>query len=842
MRRTGTFLIILLVFSSLQANNPRKKGKKFNPKQLDEVVITPKNPFTSYRATYPAYFDLVHTSLKVKPVFSEKKLYGTAELTLTPHFYEQNQLILDAKWMRIRSVELLQPGETRTLSYSYDTLQLKIDLGKYFRQYDTLKVRIQYVAEPYTQDSNQVADGRGMYFIDVEDKNPYKPMHLWTQGEEESSSCWFPTIEATYQKTSQELWVTLDTAFISLSNGLLVSTVNNGDGTKTDYWKQDLPHSPYLFFLGIGDYFKHSDSWRGKEVSAYTFPKYKDVLPEIFKNLPEMMEFFSKQLGVDYPWDKLSNIIAFDYTAGAMENTSAIIYYDRMLCDHRHLLDGSFDWIIAHELYHHWFGDLTTAESWANLTLNESFADYSEYLWAEYKYGKEEADAYAQSSLKKYLHASAYKKEPIVNYYYEDSRENFDELRYEKGGRVLHLLRNYIGDAAFFEATKRYLQKHAFKSAELADWRMAVEEVTGQDMNWFFNQWWLDKGHPILDVAHLYDEKNKTIQLTVKQIQTSAEAPVFRIPTKVDVYFPGGKKETHSIDIIDRNMTFYLPAGQAPLLVNFDADKVLLCEKKEALSEEQLIYKLQNAPLFLDKLEAIKALSPKQKGNQEVQSQFIKMLQHSNYYLRSAVADEMDVLHYNDKTQLSIALQQVVNTDNSSQVREKALNKLVKLEKGKSVAVLENVLTKDSSYLVLAAALTHLQTYQKQKAYAYALQFSSTENATLMPAVAKVLKDSSDAELLPFFQKIIWLNTPRNTYSAYRSFNEYLEKVDAVTLEKAMKFLVDIVTYEESDYNAKSAKQLARSLQYYFQQRAKKDSGAAIKQQIVQKVGAKLLH
>ena len=112
------------------------------------------------------------------------------------------------------------------------------------------------------------------------------------------------------------------------------------------------PHAPYLFFLSVGDFYKHQTTWRDKEVSAYTFPKYKDGVAEIFKNLPEMMEFYSQKLGVDFPWDKLSNIMAYDYTAGAMENSSAIIYYDNLLCDKRQLIDGNFDLIISHELGH----------------------------------------------------------------------------------------------------------------------------------------------------------------------------------------------------------------------------------------------------------------------------------------------------------------------------------------------------------------------------------------------------------------------------------------------------------------------------------------------------------
>jgi len=253
-----------LIFTSLNAKCPKKRGSKKNPKSLDELVITPQNYITSYKSSYQKYFDLLSTKLNVKPVFNEKKIYGTAELMLRPHFYDQNELVLDAKYMKINSVELITLNGRKKLHFTYDTLKLKIDLEKYFTSNDQINIFIDYVAQPYTEDSLQVETGRGIYFIDVEDKNPYKPMHMWSQGEEESSSCWFPTLDATNQKTTEEIFVTLDKNLVSLSNGLLLDSKDNGDGTKTDHWKQDKPHSPYLFFLGIGYYYKSVDKWRDK--------------------------------------------------------------------------------------------------------------------------------------------------------------------------------------------------------------------------------------------------------------------------------------------------------------------------------------------------------------------------------------------------------------------------------------------------------------------------------------------------------------------------------------------------------------------------------------------------
>ena len=267
---------------------------------------------------------------------------------------------------------------------------------------------------------------KGMYFINPKGEEKDKPTQIWTQGETESSSAWFPTIDKTNQKTTQELTVTVDNKYVTLSNGKLMSQKKNTDGTRTDYWKMDLPHAPYLFFLGVGDYAVVKDSWKGKEVNYYVEKEYASVAKKIFGNTPEMMAFFSKITGVDYPWVKYSQITGRDYVAGAMENTTATIHQESAQQDARELVDGNnWEGTIAHELFHQWFGDYVTAESWSNLTLNESFADYSETLWDEYKYGKDAGDAENYQGMQGYLQSGSESKD-LVRFYYADKEDMFD--------------------------------------------------------------------------------------------------------------------------------------------------------------------------------------------------------------------------------------------------------------------------------------------------------------------------------------------------------------------------------------------------------------------------------
>jgi len=625
--------------------------------------------------------------------------------------------VLDAKYLKINEVLLKTAAGNKKLDYTYDTSKLIIYLDKYYTRNDLINVLIDYVALPYQQDSLQVEAGRGMYFIDVEDKNPYKPMHMWTQGEEESSSCWFPTIDATNQKTTEEIYVTLDTNMISLSNGLLIDSKNNGDGTKTDHWKQDQPHSPYLFFLGIGDYFISKDKWRAKEVTAYTFPKYKKDVAEIFKNMPAMMEFFSQKLGVDFPWDKMANIMAYDYTAGAMENSSAIIYYDRMLCDHQQL---------------------------GNLTVNESFADYSQTLWEEHSKGKD-AGAYENyKGLRSYLSSPADAEKDLVRFYYKDREDMFDLVSYQKGGRILNMLRHFVGDEAFFASLNKYLVDNQFKNGSAIKLKLAFEAVTGKDLNWFFNQWYFGSGHPYVRITQQYDAAKK--QVMVKLQQTQVQEKIFTLPIGIDVYVQGSKKH-YDVWMKNKVDSFYFDAAQAPENVNVDNDKVLLWAKDESKPIEQYAYQFKHATNFLDRFEAVQEASENQ-NNPFAQSILKSALKDSFYVIRAAAMNA-----YNPKTldsETEAAIFQMAAKDKNNSNREAAIDIIGALEKAQYKTYFINW-TKDSSYSVAGAALEALE--KLDSTMAKAIAFKESKNITkkrLNTAVTNIITKYGDESVFDF--------------------------------------------------------------------------------------------
>ncbi|HEY5968574.1 MAG TPA: M1 family metallopeptidase, partial [Chitinophagaceae bacterium] len=559
-----------------------------------------------YRETATKINDLVHTKLDLKPDFSKSYLYGKAWITLKPHFYPTDSLNLDAKGMEFKTVALVKGAKQIPLKYEYDDLNLRIKLDKTYKANENYTIYIDYTAKPNEYQEKYGTDDflgiKGMYFINPKGEEKDKPTQIWTQGETESSSCWFPTIDKTSQKTTQELTVTVDNKYVTLSNGKLMSQKRNTNGTRTDYWKMDLPHSPYLFFLGVGNYAVVKDSWRGKEVSYYVEPEFASVAKKIFGNTPEMMEFFSKITGVPFPWVKYSQITGRDYVAGAMENTTATIHQESAQQDARELVDGNnWEGTIAHELFHQWFGDYVTAESWSNLTLNESFADYSQTLWEEYKNGKDAGDAENFQGMQGYLQSGSESKD-LVRFFYADKEDMFDQVSYQKGGRVLHMLRNFVGDSAFFKSLNNYLTTNKFKAAEAHHLRLAFEEVTGRDLNWFFNQWYFDNGHPSVTIDYVYDDAAGKVKVIIKQVQKSGK--LFMLPIAVDIY-NGANKVRYNVWAKNAVDTFTFNYSKHPDLVNVDGDKVMLWNKKDNKTLDNFIHQYKYAGKYLDRLEAI---------------------------------------------------------------------------------------------------------------------------------------------------------------------------------------------------------------------------------------------
>jgi len=659
-----------------------------------------------YRASATKINDLVNTKLDVSFDYSKSWMYGKAWITLHPHFYPTDSLRLDAKFMNINEVSILKAGKSYPLKYRYDSLNLFITLDKSYKAGENYTVFINYVAKPNNikkKGSNAISDRKGLYFINPLGKDKNKPTQIWTQGETESNSGWVPTIDKPNQRQTDEIIMTVDDKYKTLSNGILVSSMKNKNGTRADTWKMSNPHAPYLMMMAVGEYSVIKDKYKGKEVSYYVEKEYAPVARKIFGLTPEMIKYYSKITGVDYPWPKYAQITARDYVSGAMENTTATLHAESAQQDARQLIDGnSWEDVIAHELFHQWFGDYVTCESWSNLTVNESMADFSEIMWEEYKHGKDAADEHGFNSMQNYLMGGNEKKD-LVRFYYNDREDMFDLVTYQKGGRILNMLRNWVGDSAFFKSLNLYLRTKKLNSAEATDLRLAFEEVTGQDLNWFWNQWYYGSGYPKLDINYDYNIPGKTSKVIIKQTQTGK---IFKVPIAIDIYH-GADKKRYNVWLEHKVDTFAFPTVSKPELINVDGDKILLCEKTEHKTLDNYIFQYINAGLYLDRREAINFAARSQTDDNKALD-FLKAALKDKYHgLRLFTLQRLNITNDSVKKSVEPLLVDMATNDPKSVVRAGAIEAMGKY-KNVTYKPLFLKSLRDSSYSIAGKALVAL--------------------------------------------------------------------------------------------------------------------------------------
>lgn len=646
---------LLLLFSCTRKARPNKTAFP-STGQTDEVIQDkpllsntelPDTVLLPYRAqvyqgSYPIRWQLIHTDLSLSLDWSKKEIPGEARLLLRPYFAPQKQLVLDAKSFQIEEIQLFRPHGARLISYKYDTVKLYIELDRAYTAGETLGVYIRYRAQPEKigeGGSTAIGGRKGGYFINADGSRPCVPRQFWTQGEPESASAWFPTIDSPNQKTTQRLCITIEDSLTSLSNGLLVSQKKLPGGMRQDCWELLQPHAPYLFALVVGRFEVVKDTWRGKEVSYYMEPAWTPQARAIFGRTPQMLEYFSNRLGVEYPWPKYSQVIVRDFVSGAMENTTAVIHGDMLFYDGAKALTEDHEDVIAHELFHHWFGDLVTCESWAQLPLNESFADYSEYLWLEHSKGIEAAEEHRRSALLAYTAEAREKRVPLIRFDYGDPMNMFDAHSYQKGGLTLHLLRNLVGDSAFFLSLRQYLTENAYKAADIAHLRHAFEKVTGEDWTWFFDQHF----HRSDEVRLLVRGKqhSDTLIFFVHQREYDTLRGPYRYRLAIGILSAEGYEE---IPFEFEKDTLIQLIRKNPRYADVDPRRLFIGRSARDYPRRWWEHIAMEGRHYWQRVEALQEIQPYLSGDSELLNRLLQAYRQGGAYWRKAVWDAFTLL------------------------------------------------------------------------------------------------------------------------------------------------------------------------------------------------------
>lgn len=756
----------------------------------------------NYQGSRERKFDLLHTALDLRFDYEKQWVIGKALLTLKPYFYDQEVLHLDAKDFDIHDVWLKQGGEKRPLVLRYNQKVATIILPQVYAAQDTLQIGMSYTAKPNENSGNgskAIQDNKGLYFINP-GKEGEKPVQIWTQGETEHNSKWFPTIDSPNERATQDIKLTVEDKYTTISNGRLLSQVPNGNGTRTDHWAMDKPHAPYLTAVVVGEFATVSDSVGALPLRYFVEKEYESGAKKVFGHTAGMITFFSEILGVKFPWGKYDQIVVRDFVSGAMENTTASIFMEALNLDEREAIDSEWDYIIAHELFHQWFGNYVTLESWANLPLNESFADYSEYLWLEHQEGKDAADMHHIVAMEGYFEGAKEKQVDLIRYYYEDKEDMFDSHSYAKGGRVLHMLRRYLGDKAFFASLQTYLEENAFSSVEIHHLRLAFEQVTGLDLNWFFNQWFMASGHPVLDIQVDYSQPDN-ILITVKQKQDLKTTPLYKLPFKVAWYSKGKRKEADFV--LDQAVQhFALENGEPADLVIIDESMELLAKKNTYRGREHLEKQAVLADAGIARYEALDSLANHHAFNEKTGALFVSALKDGFSAVRelalAKILSNLDSVPMTAETEDLILT--IAEDDPENTVRAGAIDLLYKLGKDKYAPLFQR-LVNDSSYYVAGAALTaYLDNEDNTEKERVVNRLLASENIRLVVPLADYFTKVADVAKEEWFHELMEDLNGESLYYFIGYYGDYFTKLKELDQQRAIKNLYRLAENHPAGY------------------------------------------
>ncbi len=717
------FFILVLALGGPAASAARpmppaaqQQPQSEKPRALPPTQYIPSRDYGTRNITLDLRFD-----------WEREQALGTATITFSPLVTNLRRVEFDAANMTFTAVKL---ANGVPLQYETETRKekLHIMLDRAYQPADVLTLVIDYHTNGVSQEPGiGGAYNRGLTFIKPTPSDPTRPRQIWSQGESEYNHYWFPCYDHPNDFATSELIATVEKPLIVISNGRLVETKDNANGTRTFHWKIDQPHASYLTSIVVGEYTPVETSYAGVPIFTYVYPNEVEPGKVTAARLGEMVKFFSEKTGLKYPYAKYAQTVTRDF-GGGMENISATTQTDQMIHDARTELDQTSDGLQSHELAHQWFGDYVTCRSWADIWLNESFATYFQALWDEHSLGHDDF-LYRDVKGNQEQYYTAWKnnqRRPIVTKNYRDPDAVFDVYAYPRGGAVLHMLRKALGDDNWWRAINHYLNKYAHQPVETEQFRIAIEETTGQSMDWFFDEWLYKMGHPVFRVTQTYDPSAKRLSLTVRQEQKPdpdsayPQAAFFKTPVEIEIGTNNSARVERVMIEPAEEQTFNFTVDSQPLLVNFDYGDTLIKELKYEKPVDALVYQLERDEDVTGRIWALGQLTERMKGQAtaDAEKQHVaEMIGHS------LTNDKFWGMRFESAAALSGVTGAAARTaligatkDQNARVRARAVTALA-ASKDPSLAGTYQGLLNDPSYSVIRAAALALGSTRSPAAY-----------------------------------------------------------------------------------------------------------------------------
>ena len=670
-------------------------------------------------------FDTRHIALDLRFDWDHEQLNGVETFAFKPLLADLQKIELDAAEMSITSVKTAT-GSALKFQLDLPNQKLRIELGRPYQPTEEITLVIDYHTNgPQTKLAGLV--GAALRFIKPTPDDPSKPRQIWSQGESEYNHYWFPCYDHPNDFFTSEITATVEKPLQVISNGKLLETKDNRDGTRTFHWKIEQPHASYLTSIIVGEYMPIVSEYEGIPIITNVYPNEVKEGKATTARLTEMVKFFSEKTGLKYPYAKYAQTTARDF-GGGMENISATTQTDNMIHDARTELDSNSDGLQSHELAHQWFGDYVTCRDWSDIWLNESFATYFQAMWDEHKLG---GDNFLYSDVK--ANQDAYlatwkqgNRHPIVTKNYANPDSVFDTYAYPRGGAVLHMLRQMLGEDNWWKAINYYLTKFANQPVVTEQFRIAIEESTGQAMDWFFDEWLYKMGHPIFRLTQDYDPATKTLKLSVEQLQTidtTSQFPqvaLFQTPVNIEIATAAGTR-VERVQILPRKQqSFSLAVDSKPLLVNFDYHGTLIKELEFDKTTGDLSYQMTRDEDVLGRIWAlgqlqrrVTAATTSETEKQQIALELSSVVTRDKFWgvRLNAVTALADV-----KTPAARGALIAATSDDDARVRARAITSLAN-SKDASLASLYLKLLNDQSYAVIKAAASALGASRSPDAY-----------------------------------------------------------------------------------------------------------------------------
>lgn len=590
--------------------------------------------------TDPCY---VHQKFRldmIVPDMSKPEFSATASITLSPIGVARDSVILDAGPGLTFKTVTVGPSPAKAFTHDKEKQKLAIDLGRSFKPGESFVLKMAYDAV------KAGGSGSGLTWSKDDARTPEVDYMMHAQGEPQHNHLWFPCHDFPNLRVPTEMFVTVPEPYEAVSNGKLLgvtkvtyaslgltppttepdakpedapdssshlkSEISNLKSLqlRTFHWQQTLPHSYYLQTLIISRFDVANVGGPESEFPGLWMPVYGplgsgEAIRKSYANTPAMIAHFSTLFGYKYPWDKYAQVICRDFSAGAMENTGVVTFASGMGTGARGRR-GSIDDIISHELAHHWFGDLATCKSWEHIWLNEGFATLGEALWAEKVRGDDGYQAAILRNFERERTSSRNRTFParpgmVSNLYSSpDAKFTSGDNCYSKGGSILHMLRSRLGDQSFFAGVSAYLQKHAFGQVETDDFRVCLEEASGQSLERFFDQWCRRPGHPALEVDLSWSAAESgdsgTLAVTIDQSQRiDADNPAYAIevPLWISYSDKDNDGEWQSIVVDSKHTVAKLTLTRKPSDVQVDPNLSVLCRERVRQPLEHALNRLR---------------------------------------------------------------------------------------------------------------------------------------------------------------------------------------------------------------------------------------------------------